>query len=230
MKILITGVAGFIGSNMARRFLSEGHDVVGIDNFDPFYSLDAKKFNLNLIDYVQNIDVDSDVESIAKLLGLRKGGGVGEFKFLDYDIRDQENIYKLFELEEFDSVIHLAAMAGVPHSLEYPLLYTDVNVLGTVNILNAAVRNGVKKFVFASSSSVYGNSLEEKFSEKIDTDLCISPYAASKKMGEIMNYTFHKLHGIKVANVRVFTVYGPLQRPYEWPFRSLLNKHTTVKN
>jgi UDP-glucuronate 4-epimerase len=214
MKILITGVAGFIGSNMARRFLSQGHDVVGIDNFDPFYDVEVKKFNLELIYSLKRGSSNSDVERIAKILGIESRDRVGGFKFLELDIRNQQSISELFHNEKFDVVIHLAAMAGVPHSLEYPILYTDVNVVGTVNLIDSAVKTAVGKFIFASSSSVYGNCLEDKFSEKLDTDLCISPYAASKKMGEIMNYTFHKLHGIKVANVRVFTVYGPLQRPY----------------
>lgn len=214
MKILITGVAGFIGSNMARRFLSMGHDVVGIDNLDDFYSLDAKKFNLDLIDYLTHKTVSEDVSKIAELLEIRTDNRVGEFNFHKLDIRSYDELQKLFAIEKFDVVVHLAAMAGVPHSLKYPTLYTEVNVLGSVNILDCAVKNGVHKFIFASSSSVYGNSKEEVFVESMNTDECISPYASSKKMGEVMNYTFHKLYGIKVANVRIFTVYGPLQRPY----------------
>lgn len=221
MKILVTGSAGFIGSYTVRRLLSNGHDVVGIDNFDDFYNRKAKEFNLDLINHMVSKDLvymsKSEIEPIySKLMTFsdKSDSRVGEYEFIETDLLDLKAITSLFERFEFDGVIHLAAKAGVPHSLKKPVEYAQVNIVGTTNLLEMCAQRNIKNFVFASSSSVYGHCIDVPFDEGMDVDSPISPYAATKRMGEIMNYTYHKLYDIKISNLRFFTVYGPLQRPY----------------
>lgn len=189
MKCLITGGAGFIGSSLADRLLSAGHDVVVVDNFNDYYDISIKernvKHNLNKEQYV----------------------------LYRADIEDIDAIQKIFAENEFDVVVHLAARAGVRPSLERPLDYVKTNILGTVNILQCMQRYGVKKLVFASSSSVYGNCSEQRFSEDLKVNQPISSYAATKSSCEQLCYTWHHLYGINVVALRFFTVYGPRQRP-----------------
>jgi len=189
MKVFLTGGAGFIGSNMAQMLLNKGFEVISIDNFDDFYDRSIKE------------------ENLAELNKSSK------FKNIEGDIRDSGLIMDLFKEHNFDLVVHLAAKAGVRPSLEQPALYYDVNLNGTVNILEAMKATGVKKMAFASSSSVYGNNKKVPFSEKDAVDHPISPYAASKKAGELLCHTYHHLHGFDISCLRFFTVYGPKQRP-----------------
>jgi UDP-glucuronate 4-epimerase len=189
MNILVTGAAGFIGSHLCERLLANGHEVTGIDNFDPFYDRDIKEANLE-----------------------------GAFKHKNYhfaerDIRDQSGIEKLLEARATDVIVHLAARAGVRPSIADPAGTYDVNVNGTLFLLEAARKSSVKKFVFASSSSVYGNNEKVPFSETDPVDDPISPYAASKKAGELLCYTYHHLYDMDISCLRFFTVYGPRQRP-----------------
>jgi UDP-glucuronate 4-epimerase len=192
MKTLITGVAGFIGSHVAESLLAEGGQVVGLDNFDPFYDRAIKEDNLR---------------------NVRAAGGA--FDFVEADIRDAGAVDEVFRARgPFDVVLHLAARAGVRPSIADPLGYESVNVAGTLNLLEASVRQRpLPRFVFASSSSVYGNNPKAPFSESDNVDNPISPYAATKKAGELICHTYHHLHGLATWCLRFFTVYGPRQRP-----------------
>lgn len=188
-SVLITGVAGFIASHLSERLLDRGDTVVGIDNFDPFYDRAIKERNLT---------------------GQRKQGG---FTFIEADIRDAGKMDAIFAEHKPEIVVHIAALAGVRPSIERPGDYMSVNVDGTTNMLNAAAKNGSPKFVFASSSSVYGNNKKVPFSEDDRVDNPISPYAASKKACELICHSFHHLYDMPMTCLRFFTVYGPRNRP-----------------
>lgn len=184
--ILITGAAGFIGSNLAERLISEGFQVVGLDNFSPFYPRAIKERNLSLLRENPN------------------------FKFFELDIKDLEALHTL---PDFDLVVHLAAKAGVRPSIEAPQAYIDTNITGTHNILRLCLERRVKKIAFASSSSIYGNSKHLPFVEEGYEYEPISPYAFTKRSCEFMNYTYHHLYDLDIINLRFFTVFGPRQRP-----------------
>ncbi|MBR5621149.1 GDP-mannose 4,6-dehydratase [Candidatus Saccharibacteria bacterium] len=185
----ITGGAGFIGSTLAQRLLKEGDGVVVIDNYNDYYDPKLKKKNVR---------------------DLRKNKN---FWFYKCDIRDGVNLSRIFEKHKFDFVVHLAAMAGVRPSIDNPVLYQDVNGIGTQNILEIAKKFNIKKIIMASSSSVYGNCKEVPFSEDMLVDYAISPYAATKKANEVMAHVYHKLFNMDIVMLRFFTVYGPKQRP-----------------
>jgi len=189
MKILITGGAGFIGSNLAKKLMDRGDKVVIIDNFNDYYDPRLKYDRIKIF-----------------LKGYK-------FKLYKGDIRDAKLVEKIFSAERPDKVVHLAAMAGVRNSLRDPKLYFDVNVMGSLNLLEAAVKYKIKNFVFASSSSVYGNNKKQPFSESDPVDTPISPYAASKKADELIAHTYHHIYGLNVTALRFFTVYGPWGRP-----------------
>ncbi len=189
--ILVTGGAGFIGSHLCERLLSNGIKVICLDNFDTFYDPKIK---------IQN------AEDVAKkfpdLFDLAKG-----------DIRNPEQVRGLLQKNKVDAVVHLAARAGVRPSIAEPLLYQDVNIRGTMVLLEACKENEIEKFIFASSSSVYGENQRVPFSEK-DLDIQpVSPYGATKRAGELLCYAYHHLYGMNIACLRIFTAYGPRQRP-----------------
>lgn len=188
-SILVTGGAGFIGSHLVDRLLADGHRVTVIDNFNSFYDPAIKR---------ANCAPHRDFKS---------------YRLIEGDIRDADAVARCFDRQEITEVIHLAAMAGVRPSIADPVLYQQVNLVGSMNIFEACRRHGIKKLIFASSSSVYGNNDKVPFSETDFVDNPISPYAATKKAGELMAYTYHHLYGIKTACLRFFTVYGPRQRP-----------------
>jgi UDP-glucuronate 4-epimerase len=188
-NILVTGAAGFIGSNLVDYLLETGNHVSGIDNFDLFYDRAIKEKNIK--NAVRNPD----------------------YHFNKGDIRDAEFIDSCLKKYKPDIIIHLAAKAGVRPSLVNPREYYDVNVLGTLNLLEAMRSNNMKKMIFASSSSVYGNNSKVPFCETDNVDYPISPYAASKKAGELLCYTYHHLYNFDIFCLRFFTVYGPRQRP-----------------
>jgi UDP-glucuronate 4-epimerase len=188
MKAIVTGAAGFIGSHLCERLLKDGWAVVGVDNFDNFYDPQVKRSNIK--DCLRN----------------------KQFKLVEADIRDSAAMNKVTG-EGAEVIVHLAARAGVRPSIAQPALYADVNINGTVTLLEAAKKNNIKKFVFASSSSVYGNNKKVPFSEDDNVDFPISPYAATKKAGELICHTYHHLAGISMTCLRFFTVYGPRQRP-----------------
>jgi UDP-glucuronate 4-epimerase len=184
---LITGCAGFIGSHLSERLLSEGHQVIGIDNFDSFYARDIKEKNLSI--------------------SLKNE----HFSFFEMDIADETSWEKINT--KIDCVIHLAAKAGVRPSIEDPEGYIQTNIIGTQLLLSWMAKHQLKNLVFASSSSVYGNNTKIPFSETDNVDFPISPYAYTKKAGEQMIYTYHHLYQINALCLRFFTVYGPRQRP-----------------
>jgi len=186
-NILVTGGAGFIGSTLCETLLKSGNKVIVIDNFNDYYDPNIKREN---------------IKKITK----------ENFLLYEKDIRDKKALEEIFK-NPIDLVIHLAAMAGVRYSIENPELYYEVNVNGTLNLLEQCRKNNIKRFIFASSSSVYGNNKQVTFSEEDNVDYPISPYAATKKSGELLCFTYHHLYNINVACLRFFTVYGPKQRP-----------------
>ncbi len=205
-RILITGCAGFIGSSLVDKLLASGFTVVGIDNFNDYYSPQDKK--QNIVDALKN----------------------KKFKLYKVDILDFKKLTKIFLNENPEIVIHLAARAGVRPSLTDPLLYTSVNVLGTVNLLKLSAKNKIEKFIFGSSSSVYGDSNKVPFTED---DLCqdiISPYGASKRSAEFFVESFNKCYGLETITLRFFTVYGERGRPDMAPaiFTNAVLKNETI--
>jgi UDP-glucuronate 4-epimerase len=189
MEILVTGAAGFIGSHTVEALLSRGKRVIALDNFNDYYDPERKR--RNIAPFLENPN----------------------FRLVMGDVRDRDMLEHLFTTEPIRRVVHLAAMAGVRASLKNPELYEDVNVRGTLNLLELSVRQGVQHFVYASSSSVYGGDAEVPYREDARTDRPLSPYAATKKMSEVLCYTFHYLYGLPVTVLRFFTVYGPNGRP-----------------
>lgn len=186
-QVLVTGAAGFIGSHLCEAFLRRGLRVVGVDCFDEFYAPGIKRRNL------------------AQCLNHPN------FQLIEADIRDESAMHQA--VRETDAIVHLAARAGVRPSIENPLLYQDVNIRGTCVLLEASRQAGITRFVFASSSSVYGNNPKVPFSESDNVDHPISPYAATKKAGELICHTYHHLFAMHITCLRFFTVYGPRQRP-----------------
>lgn len=186
---LVTGGAGFIGSSLADFLLKKDYKVVVIDNFCDFYDPSIKRNNVN-----DNLDNPN-------------------YKLYEIDLRCKSDVEKVFRENKIDVVIHLAAMAGVRPSIENPILYQEVNCIGTQNLLEVMKEYGVKNLVMASSSSVYGNNKKVPFKETDIVDYAISPYAATKKSNEVMTHVYHKLFNMNVIMLRFFTVYGPRQRP-----------------
>jgi len=188
MRALITGVAGFIGSHLCERLLANDWAVVGVDNFDDFYDPQIKRRNIS--ECLKNKN----------------------FQLIEADIRDYEAMGEVIS-GDIQIIVHLAAKAGVRPSIAQPLLYADVNINGTTVLLELAKNHEINKFIFSSSSSVYGNNEKVPFSEDDSVDFPISPYAATKKAGELICHTYHHLHGMSITCLRFFTVYGPRQRP-----------------
>lgn len=186
---LITGAAGFIGSHLADKLLNEGNKVIVVDNFCDFYNPEIKENNVK-----HNLSNPN-------------------YKLYRADIRDRNELAKVFNENKIDVVIHLAAMAGVRPSIDNPIYYQEVNCVGTQNILEEMKLHNIKKLVMASSSSVYGNCKEVPFKENMIVDFAISPYAATKKANEVMTHVYHKLFDFNVIMLRFFTVFGPRQRP-----------------
>jgi UDP-glucuronate 4-epimerase len=189
VAVLVTGGAGFIGSHVIDRLAARGRDVVCLDDFNDFYDPEVKRHNLRWA-----------LES-------------GRLRLIEGDICDQALCARVFEEEKIDEVIHLAARAGVRPSIQAPLLYEHVNARGTVGLLELAVRHEVRKFVFGSTSSIYGVNQKIPFSEDDPITCPISPYACSKRAAELFCYTYHHLYALPVVCLRFFTVYGPRQRP-----------------
>ena len=189
MKFLVTGGAGFIGSHLIERLVEQNHEIICLDNFNDYYNPEIKWRNIEKVKSKSN------------------------YRLIKADILDYEVLEEVFEKQRFDFVIHLAARAGVRPSIQQPLLYEAVNVRGTNNLLELCKIYGIDKFIFASSSSVYGANKKIPFSEKDSVDNPISPYAATKKAGELICYTYSHLYNISITCLRFFTVYGPRQRP-----------------
>jgi len=189
-RVVVTGAAGFIGSHLVERLLADGYSVWGMDNFDPFYPRSIKEANLG----VANAHT--------------------EFRFAEGDLRDPAFLADLFGEASPGAVIHLAARAGVRPSIEQPEAYHDINVMGTVHLLEAMRKAGTNRLLFGSSSSVYGSRDDQRpFKEDEGADLPVSPYAATKRAGELLCHTYYHLYGLSCYCLRFFTVYGPRQRP-----------------
>ena len=190
MKILVTGAAGFIGSNLAEKLAKRGDTVIGLDNFNDYYDPAKKRANA------------------ARLAAYPT------FRLVEEDIRHRQAMFDLFAAEKFDGVAHLAAMAGVRNAVLHPDLYVQVNLNGTQNLMDAARAAGdVQNFVMASTSSVYGNTTQIPFVETDPCDRPLQPYAAAKRAAEMLGHAYHHLYGLNFTAVRFFTVYGPNGRP-----------------
>lgn len=189
MKILVTGAAGFIGSNLAEKLAREGHAVTGLDNFNDYYDPRRKRANE------------------ARLNRLPT------FRMVEADIRDRPGMFALFEAEKFDAVAHLAALAGVRNAVKFPELYVETDYNASQHLMDAARATGVGNFVFASTSSVYGATKQIPFVETDPCDRPLQPYAAAKRATEILGFTYHHLYGLNFTAIRFFTVYGPHGRP-----------------
>ena len=189
MKILVTGVAGFIGMHSAKKLLDGGHEIIGIDNLNDYYDVTLKEDRLKTLEGYKN------------------------FKFLKLDIKDQKDVLDLFKKESPQRVLHLAAQAGVRYSIQNPYVYIDSNIQGFINILEGCRAIKTEHLVFASSSSVYGGNTKVPFSEHDNVDHPVSLYAATKKANELMAHTYSHLYQIPTTGLRFFTVYGPWGRP-----------------
>lgn len=190
MKVLVTGAAGFVGSNLAEKLVRQGHDVVGLDNFNDYYDPRKKRLNAQRLSAYPN------------------------FTMVEADVREREAMFALFAAGQFTAVAHLAAMAGVRNAVLYPDLYVQVDYNGTQNLMDAARAAGtVGNFVFASTSSVYGNTTQIPFVESDPCDRPLQAYAAAKRAAEILGYTYHYLYDLNFTAIRFFTVYGPYGRP-----------------
>jgi UDP-glucuronate 4-epimerase len=194
MKILVTGGAGFIGSHTVDALLARGDEVVCVDNFSDYYSPQQKRRNL--------------ANALTSPF----------FRLHEIDVRDYEGLTQLFVKEEPQKIIHLAAMAGVRNSVQFPLLYEEVNVRGTLNLLELASRHSVSNFILASTSSVYGASRRIPFREDDPAMEPLAPYPATKRACELLAHVFHNLHGLRNTALRFFTVYGPRGRPDMTPY------------
>lgn len=201
--VFLTGAAGFVGSHTAQELLRRGHSVVALDNLNDYYDPARKRANIE--------EVTQGVPS-----GL-------SFEFIAGDVRDRELVESLFERHDFTAVVHLAAMAGVRNSIDFPDLYYDVNVQGALNVLNAVRDHDIGNVVLASTSSVYGRTKTIPFVETDNCDRPLSPYAASKRASEMLGFTYHHLFGLNVTALRFFTVYGPRGRPDMMAYKVLEN-------
>ena len=204
-KILVTGAAGFIGYHLCEKLISLGHEVVGLDNINDYYDVNLKHGRLNELGILE-----SEIE-YNKLVESERHGT--QCRFIKLDLEDQVNLPLLFKQEKFDMVCNLAAQAGVRYSIEQPMKYVESNIVGFVNLLECVRHSGIKKIVYASSSSVYGMNEKIPFSTEDNVDHPISMYAATKKSNELMAHTYSHLFGIETIGLRFFTVYGPWGRP-----------------
>lgn len=223
-KILVTGVAGFIGSKLANALASRGDDVLGIDNINDYYDVRLKFARLNtLLGVDATDDMPNNMEYSSKILP--------SFRFIRMSIDDKQSLDSLFEKEKFDIVVNLAAQAGVRYSITNPYTYMQSNLLGFLNVLEACRHYHVNKLVFASSSSVYGMNEKVPYSEEDKVDTPVSLYAASKKSNELMAHCYAKLYNIQCIGLRFFTVYGPWGRPDMSPmlFADAMRENRPIK-
>lgn len=203
-KILITGTAGFIGFHLAKKMLDENHIVIGLDNINDYYDTDLKYARL------KQLGIEKEIIHYNHTV---KSETYQNHSFIKLNLEDKDNLFALFEKQDFDLIINLAAQAGVRYSIENPDVYVQSNVVGFLNILEACRKFGVKKLLYASSSSVYGMNSKIPFSTSDQTDSPVSLYAATKKTNELMAHTYSHLYNITTIGLRFFTVYGPWGRP-----------------
>ncbi|MDC1371408.1 NAD-dependent epimerase/dehydratase family protein [Flavobacteriaceae bacterium] len=205
MKILVTGAAGFIGYHLVETLIKDNHEVIGLDNINDYYSTDLK------FDRLKELGINKD--SAKDFLSLNGSNLFQNFKFMRMNLEDRENLPKLFKNQKFDVVCNLAAQAGVRYSIKNPETYIDSNIVGFLNILECCRNHNIKKLLYASSSSVYGDNEKIPFEEIDNTDKPISLYAASKKSNELMAHTYSHLFKLNTIGLRFFTVYGSWGRP-----------------
>ena len=205
MKILVTGAAGFIGYHLVKTLIGDNHVVIGLDNINDYYSTNLKFDRLN--------ELGIDKSRAEDFISLSGSNLFKNFKFVRMNLEDRENLPKLFKDEKFDVVCNLAAQAGVRYSIENPETYIDSNIVGFLNILECCRNHNIKKLVYASSSSVYGDNKKTPFEETDNTDKPISLYAASKKSNELMAHNYSHLFKLNTIGLRFFTVYGSWGRP-----------------
>lgn len=210
MKILVTGVAGFIGHKLVKTLAADGAEIVGIDNINDYYSPSLK--------YARLADTGIRAEDIAAG-GMASSHTLPGYRFVKMDLTDRDSLTRLFGAERFTHVCNLAGQAGVRYSIENPYSYVQSNVVGFLNLLECCRNHGVSHLVYASSSSVYGMSATVPFRETDRTDSPVSLYAATKKSDEVMAYAYSKLYGIQTVGLRFFTVYGPWGRPDMAPIK-----------
>lgn len=206
MKILITGAAGFIGYHLSKKFINEGHQVLGLDNINDYYDVNLKFARL------KELGIDRKKAETFNILSDSDSYGF-KFQFIRLNLEDRQNLPKVFEEQNIQVVCNLAAQAGVRYSLENPETYIDSNITGFLNLLECCRHFSIKHLLYASSSSVYGQKKEVPFSETDNVDNPISLYAATKKSNELMAYTYSHLYDLKTTGLRFFTVYGPWGRP-----------------
>lgn len=222
MKILITGTAGFIGFHLAKKFLERGDTVIGIDNINNYYDVELKYLRLT------ETGVNRDAE---KWHTPVQSSDYTNYTFIRMNLEDRKELNELFETQKFDVVCNLAAQAGVRYSIENPHAYIESNIVGFINILEACRNNNIKHLVYASSSSVYGNSNKMPLSVDDSVDQPISLYAATKKSNELMAHTYSHLFNVPTTGLRFFTVYGPWGRPDMAPilFANAITKGNPIK-
>lgn len=203
--VLVTGAAGFIGFYTAKRLLDSGYSVIGIDNINSYYDINLKYGRLEELG-IDRTEAEQENKTVQSAI-------YPHFQFIRMNLEDREHLPLLFKKHQFDSVVNLAAQAGVRYSIENPMAYIDSNIVGFVNLLECMRHSKVHKLLYASSSSVYGNSVDVPFSVENRVDHPISLYAATKKSNELMAHTYSHLFGIQTVGLRFFTVYGPWGRP-----------------
>ena len=206
MTILVTGAAGFIGYHLCEALLKSGHNVVGLDNINDYYDINLKYARL------KHLGINREKANIYNTIVNSETYG-NQVQFIRMNLEDRDYLPKLFKEFQFDFVCNLAAQAGVRYSIENPEAYVDSNINGFLNILECCRKNKIKRLVYASSSSVYGNSSDIPFKETANVDYPISLYAATKKSNELMAHTYSHLYNIETIGLRFFTVYGPWGRP-----------------
>ena len=223
MKILVTGAAGFIGYHLVKNLVESNHEVIGLDNINNYYNVDLKFDRLNELGISKATAID--------FLSLSNSNLFKNFNFIRMNLEDRDNLHKLFNDQKFDVVCNLAAQAGVRYSIENPETYIDSNIVGFLNVLECCRNYRIKKLVYASSSSIYGNNEKVPFNELDNTDRPVSLYAATKKSNELMAHTYSHLFKLNTIGLRFFTVYGSWGRPdmAYYLFANAIVKNSPIK-